>query len=384
MVIVGGGITAALVAHELVHRGKKVIIVDKRVPATGSTSASTALLLFETDTPLGKLAKLHGRTAALHVYRRGRSAIRELRGIVHGLGLDCGWKDRKSLYLASDADGLRELRREFRLRRSGAIPGTWLTGTDLRRRFGLQRPGAIYSPGCAEMDAMAFTRQLLAHDCATGRLRIFARTKVRSVRATEEGVTVRTARSARITADYAVLATGYEAAPFLDDARVLIHSSYVIASQPLERRATWHDDCLIWETARPYLYLRNTPDGRILVGGEDEALADPRRRDRLLPTKARRLVRRFQQLFPHIPFNCDFAWCGTFVESPDGLPLIGPRGDDGRIFYALGYGGNGITFSQMAAKILGQLCTGGRHQDAKLFRFDRPSVSRKGRSQKEH
>ena len=34
---------------------------------------------------------------------------------------------------------------------------------------------------------------------------------------------------------------------------------------------------MLWESARPYLYMRSTSDGRLLVGGEDDAIDIPAR-----------------------------------------------------------------------------------------------------------
>ncbi|MBL9208058.1 MAG: FAD-binding oxidoreductase, partial [Opitutaceae bacterium] len=45
-----------------------------------------------------------------------------------------------------------------------------------------------------------------------------------------------------------------------------------------------------------------------------------------------------------------------------------------RTYFALGYGGNGITFSVIAAEIIRDLVCEGRSRDAELFRFDRPPV----------
>src|SRR2546423_3776548 len=52
VVIVGAGITGALLARTLAQRGLSTIILDRREPARGSTMASTALLQWEIDTPL--------------------------------------------------------------------------------------------------------------------------------------------------------------------------------------------------------------------------------------------------------------------------------------------------------------------------------------------
>jgi glycine/D-amino acid oxidase-like deaminating enzyme len=127
----------------------------------------------------------------------------------------------------------------------------------------------------------------------------------------------------------------------------------------------------MWNTARPYFYLRTTSDHRIVFGGCDEPFADPARRDKKLGEKTRQLEKQFADLFPALAFRGEFAWTGTFAETRDGLPCIGSAYTGSRIFYALGYGGNGITFSQIAARILRDLCLEKSNLDAALFRFDR-------------
>lgn len=369
--IIGAGITGALVAHELVKSGRKIVVIDKRAPGTGSTSASTGLLLYETDLSLAELARRHGRRTAVRSYVLGRCAIREIGEIVRTLGIDCGFSKRKSLYLASDRQGLAEIKREYRLRRLAHMRVAFLTRSRLRAEFGLDFPGALYSPGCAQIDAAGFVQRLLAHHVRRRAIEVFQNTRVIQTKADAAGVWLRTATGHVIEARHVVVATGYEAAPFLRKKLVRLNSSYVVASRPLPGKPPWKEGCLIWETMRPYHYLRTTADHRIMIGGEDEPFADPRRRDAKLAAKARTLVRRFRQLFPLVPFKREFAWCGTFGESGDGLPYVGALGSAPQILYALGYGGNGITFSQVAAKIIGRLCAGRKHRDAALFRFGR-------------
>lgn len=368
--IVGAGITGALLAHQLVKAGLRVVVVDKRPAGTGSTSASTALLLYATDSSLAELTRQHGAAAAARVYRLGRRAIREIGATARWVGNCCHFKWRKTLYLASDAAGLAELKSEKRLRRRAGFPGALLTRRQLRAQFGLKFPGALYSPGSAQVDAMALTQGLLARHVTGGKLRVF-QDRIARVTPSAAGVQLRTTSRHALHARHAIIATGYEAAPFIRTDTVKLHSSYVIASQPLESKLHWKDRCLIWETARPYFYLRTTDDGRILMGGADEPFADPKRRDAKLGEKMQTLARRFHQLFPRIPLEVDYAWTGTFGESEDGLPFIGAKPGSLRVLYALGYGGNGITFGQIAATLLSRICLGESPRDAKLFRFDR-------------
>ncbi|MEZ0217396.1 MAG: FAD-dependent oxidoreductase, partial [Rariglobus sp.] len=70
-------------------------------------------------------------------------------------------------------------------------------------------------------------------------------------------------------------------------------------------------------------------------------------------------------------FKTDYAWSGAFGESLDGLPFIGAKRGAPRVLYALGYGGNGITFGQISATLLRRTCQGKPAPDLRLFGFER-------------
>ncbi len=67
----------------------------------------------------------------------------------------------------------------------------------------------------------------------------------------------------------------------------------------------------------------------------------------------------------------DYRWAGTFGETKDGLAYIGQIRQMPRCYFALGFGGNGITYSAIAAEIIREAMAGRQHSDAHLFRFDR-------------
>ena len=48
----------------------------------------------------------------------------------------------------------------------------------------------------------------------------------------------------------------------------------------------------------------------------------------------------------------DYAWDGLFATTSDGLPYIGTHRHYPRHLFALGYGGNGMTFGFLAAEVL--------------------------------
>lgn len=129
---------------------------------------------------------------------------------------------------------------------------------------------------------------------------------------------------------------------------------------------------MVWESARPYLYMRTTGDGRLLVGGEDDDLDIPARRDRRVDKKTSKLARQVGRMFPHLTLQPAFSWGGTFAETADGLPFFGPHIEYGpRVLFAMAYGGNGITYSMIGAGLLRAGIEGRSHPLAELFSFKR-------------
>ncbi len=119
--IVGAGITGALAAYELTHAGADVVVVDTRDVASGSSAATTGLLLCETDTSLLELSHRVGEAAAARAYHLGLEAIGRIESLTVSLADSCGFARRSSLYLASTSDAARTLEREYALRRRHGI-----------------------------------------------------------------------------------------------------------------------------------------------------------------------------------------------------------------------------------------------------------------------
>jgi glycine/D-amino acid oxidase-like deaminating enzyme len=117
--------------------------------------------------------------------------------------------------------------------------------------------------------------------------------------------------------------------------------------------------------------MRTTKDNRIIIGGRDEEFFSQIKRDKLIPHKTKQLQNDFKKMFPHIPFKAEFSWAGVFGSTKDGLPYIGAYEKIPNSFFALGFGGNGITFSQVAGEIIASLIKGKKNKDAELFSFER-------------
>ncbi|MEO6733806.1 MAG: FAD-binding oxidoreductase [Ferruginibacter sp.] len=263
VIIMGGGISGALVAYYLVNAGVNCLLIDGRTIGLGSTCGSTSLLQYEIDTPLCKL------------------------------------KDKVGL-------------------------------------------------------------------------KVFDRTLVKKIEHHKKGVTLTTATGCILKSNKLVYATRYEAVQYVDKKIVTLHSTFACCSEQANgKEKCWNDDVLIWNTADPYLYMRTTKDRRILIGGGDENFYNPGKRNDLLPGKVKKLVKDFNKVFPYIYFKPEFSWAGVFGSTSDGLPFIGNYKKLPNSLFALGFGGNGISFSLIAAEILTDIITGRQNNDEEIFSFER-------------
>ena len=365
--VVGAGISGALVALELAENGHDVVIVDRAEPCRGSTFASTAMIQFELDTPLIELADKKGGAIAERIWRRSFEAVGRLGDLIERHGLSCGWRDRDALYLAGNTHGRRALQAEAEYRARIGLPSTFLDGAEVASTYGIERTGAILSGGAAEVNPVQLAAGCLRIAQRHG-ARLYSPHEVTGVHPRSDGVDLETKDGVVISARRAVFTTGYTVLPDLPRDKFEPVSTWALATKPVPAEAFWPGRCLIWEAADPYLYMRATWDNRIVVGGEDSKLNSPDRRDAATPVKTERLMAKLRGLLPGRRLTADYAWSGAFADSPTGLPYIAGVPGHRNCMAVLGCGGNGITFSVIAASIARAWADGKTDPDATLFR----------------
>lgn len=371
VVIIGSGITGALVAHELCSAGIKCAIVDKRDISSGSSVASTALLQYEIDTPLFKMAEMLKESLAVKAYESCLQSITDIDNVFKGIGYDPDFKKVPSVFYASNRKGLDIIKTEYVIRKKHNLPVDYLSKKELKEKYGISAPGALSNHASAQLDAYAAATHLIDYHMKNSDLKVFSHTVVESCDQKGGSYEVVSEEGKKIKCGYVVIAAGFEAGKFLPKKVMKLTSTYALISQPLEEKYIWPDKSLIWETREPYLYIRTSNENRIIVGGEDIEFKNPRLRDSLLRKKTHTLEKKIKKLFPEIPFVTDMAWCGTFSSTDDGLPFIGNWPGNDRMFYALGYGGNGITFSMIAAQIIKNKLKGIKDDREEVFSFER-------------
>ena len=368
IVIVGAGISGALLAQGFVAAGTRPLIIERRREALlGSTAASTALLQFELDTPLIKLIAARGRQTAERIWIASRDAVNELRTRTRLLGIDAQLCSRPSLYLAGKVLNAAALKREARARQRAGLSSEYLDRRALRHHFGIERAAALLSHGNAQANPVTLAAGYL-RAAMQGGARLCLPHEIVDLHATRSGVTLATDNGSEIRARRVVFCTGYEMRRIIPAALNPIMSTWAMATRR-QPAALWPQQAMIWEAADPYLYVRTTEDGRVICGGEDEPFADASRRDALTKTKTARLVSKLTELFPSLDARASFAWTGSFGSAPDGVPSIGALPGYPNCFAVLGYGGNGITFSMLASTIIVPTVLRRRHRAFNPFAF---------------
>lgn len=369
VVVMGGGISGALTAWHLVQKGISCVLVDGRSIGLGSTCASTSLLQYEIDTPLHKLSELIGPKKAARSYWLCKEAIDKLINVAQKIGF-ADIQKKKSLWYAATRKDITTLKKEYAVRKREGLRVQYLDEDAVFEKTGMNAPAAILSADAGQTDAYMFTHALHQHSIKKG-LEVFDRTIIDTITHKARSVELLTENGYRIKARKLVYATGYEVVNYIDKPVVKLTSTYATISEPISaERPFWKNDMLLWNTAKPYLYMR-TIGNRIVVGGRDEDFYSPKKRDQLIEAKSKKLTQDFQKVFPEINFIPEFTWTGTFGSTKDGLPFIGHYNKLLNGYFALGFGGNGITFSLIAAEIIADLVMGKKNKDSAIFSFDR-------------
>lgn len=349
--IIGGGVSGVLCGYMLTKSGIPAILIEQNTIASGSTSVNAGILHYSNDKMLCQLAAAIGEKNAVTFYRSCLSASKVIRNLAETMRRDVLYKPRNSLYYASKPEDVPLLQREYEMLHQNGFDAEWWGEERIASAFPFRRAAGIVTQGDGEINPFLFTHTLAEEACRNG-LEIYEKSAMLSVSPSSGRFIVTTAEG-MIEAEQVIYAVGYapeQTGRHWRNAK--LNRSFVIVTNPLPSLAEWHERFLLWETARPYLYMRTTPDNRIIAGGLDENCRQPVMSTQELHIRSRRLLAELHQLFPSLSLQIRYQWCGTFGESGDGLPWLGADPDRPGQYYALNYGGNGMIYSTLGAQLI--------------------------------
>lgn len=358
--IIGGGFTGLATAYQIAKRfpTRRVVIVEAGRCGYGASGRNGGHAM---GTNLNAV-----RTPELmetcHLFmQQGLKFIKELQQ-TRGIPVNFYPRDYVSFATTErDVESLQQLQQGLH---NLKLSTHSLSQQEISRRFSAKAPlaGLGWSDGSGTIHPaqLALALKQLALDAG---VEIFENTRVRQL---ISGHPVRLLTDyGQISADATVLATNAytQQLNYFHDQYVPVISS-VIATAPLtaEQQAAigWQNHELLLTTGVDALYLQLTPDRRIIMGGHEYPIlkGDNLYGGNHLPTLTS-LETRLGRMWPQLKgIKITNRWGGMVDFTRDGLPSFGQLEDQKNLFYALGYSGEGVTFSMAAGQLLAQLYAG--------------------------
>lgn len=366
VLVVGSGEAGAQIAYSLAKMGMRVTLIEKNMISCGSTAANTGLLQFLHDKSLTSLIHTFGEEKGVRAYKLCYEALRTMEKVVPTLDIDSQFIPRNSLYYASKSEDVSFLQEEYKTLQNYGFPVEYFTASDIKERYPFTRQAALYTHGDAEVNPYLLAHSLL-HKANQMGATIYEHTEAIHIKKRQNDLICYTKTGNQIVAKNIIMATGYEALFGKKEKNTTVETSYAVVTNKVDSFEDWHEQSLIWETARPYLYFR-TYENRIIAGGLDEAMKIQTIGDTKLLHKRDVLINIIKEMFPQYKdIQAEYYWAAAFGGSHDGLPILKEDNKIHNLFYALPYGGNGTVYGMVFAKIFEQLFTNKESEDFSLF-----------------
>lgn len=365
--IVGGGMSGILCAYFLSKAGYKVVLIEKNTIASGSSSANTGLLQYSSDISLSKLSKNIGEEDAYLFYKMCFEAMDDFRKLDKDILSESDFFSRDSIYIASDEDDVQDLKAEYTMLEKYNFPVKCINKEELKKQYNIDAPLALITASDAEINPYKFIHVLAK--AASNNLVIFEQTEATDLKFEEDRALV-ICDKYQIKSNYVVLTPGYQGSQYEAITKDKLNTTYAIATNKLDK-LLWNDKSMIWESARPYLYARLTKDNRIIAGGLDEKTSKISHDKDYIFKKGQKILEDLKTVIPSIDAKVEYSWHAVFGESTDDLPFIGQDPNEEKLYFCLGFGGNGTVYSMAGAKIIVDLIKNKSNPYAHLTKIKR-------------
>jgi taurine dehydrogenase large subunit len=222
---------------------------------------------------------------------------------------------------------------------------------------------------------LAFGYQKVAR--ANG-VRIHTSSPVLAIEDLKDGFRLKTPTGS-VRAKAVAIATGaYTSAgmtPFLSG-RIMPVLSNSMVTRPLTpseiQQAGFKSKTFITDTRTLRFYYRLLPDNRVQIGSRSAVTGAEATESSHLQLLVDGLYRKFPTLRG---IEIDYSWWGWVDISHDMMPRIFQPDRNKRLVYALGYGGNGVSYSAQAGRRMAQMIAGQHfaNQDLPIFTSPLPT-----------
>lgn len=376
VVIIGGGSSAAQCAYYLADQGLTIAVLEKGTIGCGSTSTNTAIIQYSGEKMFTNLAHTFGDEYIGRHLKLLKAAIDDIESASRQVEMDCEFRRKDTLYSASCPEDVDRLRNEFNYIKQHGVEIDFWSKEMIELKYPFSREAAIYSYNDGELNPYKYTHALFQHAFKRG-VEIYTHTEMNGhyYDHEQQRMIITTKTGYKVRARYVIFAAGYENMDIRKEKQVSFVSTYTVTTEPVADLSAWYKQTILWETARPYIYIRTTADHRVIIGGLDDNTNVPEDRDSKLMHKKDKLIEEFNQLFPSIKVKPAFYSTAFYGGITDGIPIIGKYDKFPNSYFLLAYGDNGTVYSQLLARLIVKEIIEGNSPDLELYLQDRPLLS---------
>lgn len=372
VVIVGGGLGGVSVAYCLSKAGKKVVLIEDGMIASGETGRTTAHLVSALDDRFADLEFIYGEEDTKLIADSHKAAIDFIEKTIGEERISCDFERLDGYLFLHPSDKPESLKKEYE---AALRAGMSVSRTDTIP--GIQNydgPGLKFSSQ-AQFHPLKYIQGLCEAILRNGG-KIFTQTHAQDI----DHTGIATSEGFRVDAAHVVVATN---TPVNNTVAMHLkqtaHRTYVIAGLVKKYalpKALWWDTGDLEEDADhpPYHYIRLHPYNDqydiLISGGEDHATGDIEDNGIAEENRYKKLEEWTRQHFPIEKIL--HRWSGQVLEPVDSLGFIGRNPwDKDNVYIITGDSGTGMTHCTIGGILISDMILGKENPWEDIYRPSR-------------
>ncbi len=353
VLVVGGGITGITLAYTLAEQGALVTLLESGELAGETSGRNAGFLLAAPAEPYSERIALWGREGARALLQIGRRTHQRIRHLVQGLGLECDYQQAGSLRLTRTPEESEDLRSSLVELKHDGFPMREIAVTDAVPAHAASAFDTAFEvPEDGQLHPIKFLHALAAEAAKRG-ARIHPHSAVEGAR-WDNGTWKVQCNGHVVRARTLVLATNAFTPRLLPHLAAVIapRRGQMLATEPLDETLITRPTYAHWG----YHYWRQTPDGRLVIGGWRELDFDGESgyENAITPTIQQAIENGLRTLLPR-PVRIDYRWSGIMGFARDGRPLVGWLDAAHHLAICAGFTGHGLGLAAACTQDLAEL-----------------------------